>query len=234
MRQGGNARLQHFFHKMNVEQSPIEVRYASQMAAMYREGLRMRVEQVLAGIVSSDLPTPRYKSSPRNSDRSISREDVRESNHVQREVIFGHGAMGMTLTKNYKQGAFVSRLVSGGEAEKRGVCVGDVVVGVAGKRMVLYEEIMHMIPFMSRPLPILFERVASTKVSEEAANVSKEREIGTNESPSKPPHKIKTVARVRGAKKSQSESTNSDDELPNKRSPSRYAIRKRRHSKAPN
>eukprot|EP01034_Spumella_vulgaris_P038904 gene38904-48039_t len=66
--------------------------------------------------------------------------------------------MGMTLTKDYRDMAVVSKLMPGGPAQCSGVRVGDYIAGVSGKAMVNYDEIMHMIPCMNRPLTIRFNR----------------------------------------------------------------------------
>ena len=79
------------------------------------------------------------------------------------EVVFGSGAMGLTLTKDPHLGALVSRLVPGGAAETGGVLVGDIVAGLSsagmpGTYVRDYDEIMHMIPCLGRPINIQFLR----------------------------------------------------------------------------
>lgn len=64
----------------------------------------------------------------------------------------------MTLKKDESSRAIVARLVSDGAAQKKGVCVGDIVESIAGQSFLSYEELMDAILLLPRPVQIQFLR----------------------------------------------------------------------------
>lgn len=180
MRQGGNTQIMRFFQKIEIENSPIQTLYCTKAARHYRERLRDRVDKILSGEIKSERRV--VSSSPKRPAAIVPAKDASMClpTNIKNEflkVVFGEGAMGLTLTKDTKEMALVSKLIPGGEvfvdvfhtcmtshtikgaAQLNGVKIGDRIVGVAGKAMDNYEEIMHMIPCMNRPLEIQFSRI---------------------------------------------------------------------------
>lgn len=93
-----------------------------------------------------------------NTEPGTLNADKRKSSFEQYHVSFGEGPMGMTISKDFGGRALVSKLVTGGPAERSGVSIGDHISGVAKKRLDDYDEIMHMIPCLTRPIAIQFTR----------------------------------------------------------------------------
>jgi hypothetical protein len=170
MRQGGNAQLRDFFQKLQIDNSTVEVLYTTKAATHYREKLKERVDLVLSGAVSAEIPAHKKNTSNSTSDSHSGSVGTLSANNTSTSatssnenieyitVTFTTTSLGLTLTKDYRNHAAVTRLVPGGAANVEGVQVGDVVCGVAGKGIIDYDEIMHMIPYMSRPLEIKFKR----------------------------------------------------------------------------
>ncbi|CAB1104456.1 unnamed protein product [Ectocarpus sp. CCAP 1310/34] len=73
------------------------------------------------------------------------------------EVVFGPGGMGFTLMKDAVSRALVTRLAPGGMAFRLGVRTGDYLVGVDGRRLHDYDQLMLLLPRAPRPLRLLFE-----------------------------------------------------------------------------
>eukprot|EP00904_Undaria_pinnatifida_P004192 jgi/Undpi1/13774/HiC_scaffold_9.g03425.m1 len=73
------------------------------------------------------------------------------------EVVFGPGGMGFTLMKDAVSRALVTRLAPGGTAFRLGVRTGDYLVGVDGRRLHDYDQLMLLLPYAPRPLRLLFE-----------------------------------------------------------------------------
>lgn len=180
MRQSGNAQIREFFCKMQIENSPIETLYRSKAAAHYREKLKERAEKVLSGELSSEhvIQQKMKKSSAKNLAQNAINSNPKGVNpklpkkikskeeldqHEYFDVRFGDGPMGLTLTKDRNDYALISRIIPAGAAANVGVHVGDIVVGVAGKAVRDYDEIMHMIPCMARPLTLRIERVRESQ-----------------------------------------------------------------------
>jgi hypothetical protein len=78
---------------------------------------------------------------------------------------FGVGPIGMTLSRDEKGNACVQRLVSGGNAELNGVCMGDVIVTVAGKKLTEFEDVLQAIRQSPRPLLITVVRTHTANES---------------------------------------------------------------------
>jgi hypothetical protein len=123
----------------------------------------------MSGEIKSErrVMTSKHQSIKHRSTRSHSAiSDLVNSEHGSKlyptievyEVTFGPGTMGMTLSKDFSGRGLVSKLVPGGPAAENGVGIGDHITGIARKRVDDYEEIMHMIPCMHRPLVIQFSR----------------------------------------------------------------------------
>jgi len=172
MRQGGNEQIKRFFRKLEIENSPIKTLYTSKGANHYRERLKEKVGKIMSGEIKSESRITPHASRHRNTKSQSAIADLihgaktpqalngdkRKSSFEQYHVSFGEGPMGMTISKDFGGRALVSRLVSGGPAEKNGVSVGDHITGVAKKRLDDYDEIMHMIPCLTRPIDIQFTR----------------------------------------------------------------------------
>eukprot|EP00598_Pedospumella_elongata_P003571 CAMPEP_0184983596 /NCGR_PEP_ID=MMETSP1098-20130426/12731_1 /TAXON_ID=89044 /ORGANISM="Spumella elongata, Strain CCAP 955/1" /LENGTH=908 /DNA_ID=CAMNT_0027507431 /DNA_START=215 /DNA_END=2941 /DNA_ORIENTATION=- len=172
MRQGGNEQIKRFFRKLEIENSPIKTLYTSKGANHYRERLKEKVGKIMSGEIKSESRIIPHASRHRNTRSQSAIADLihgaktpqalngdkRKSSFEQYHVSFGDGPMGMTISKDFGGRALVSRLVSGGPAEKNGVTVGDHITGVAKKRLDDYDEIMHMIPCLTRPIDIQFTR----------------------------------------------------------------------------
>jgi len=168
MRQGGNTQIRDFFKRLQIENSPITTLYSTKGATHYRSKLKERVQKVLSGEISSDrknqMNTTTYATPTKTPTKTkeiankIDNKKVKES-IITQHIVFGPGSMGMTITKDYKGGAVVSKLVPQGAAQEKGVKLGDAVIGVAGKALQDFDEIMHMIPCMIRPLQLTFARV---------------------------------------------------------------------------
>ena len=165
MRQGGNNQIRRFFEKLEIENSPIQALYCTKGANHYRERLRERVDKIMSGEIKSERRVSSGspdKKTLKSDDDTVSKINSSPTTDIKSDVfkiLFGEGAMGMTLTKDSKERASVSKLVPAGPAQANGVKIGDYIIGVAGKSVNNYEEIMHMIPCMSRPLEIQFSRI---------------------------------------------------------------------------
>eukprot|EP01038_Epipyxis_sp_PR26KG_P007903 gene7903-10728_t len=173
MRQGGNDQIRKFFAKLEIENSPIQILYCTKGANHYRERLKERVDKIMSGEI---IPEKRiikksviHNSSGTNKKKSDNNNSLNETNFVAE---FDDGPMGMTLTKDGKDRASVSRLVPAGQAQAKDVKIGDFVVGIAGKTMNNYDEIMHMIPCMPRPVKIKFLRVLSSNNNTQKSSIS--------------------------------------------------------------
>ena len=177
MRQGGNEQIKKFFRKLEIENSPISTLYCSKGASHYRERLKEKVDKIMAGELKSE---PRHVHSRRNMGNAhhknarsqpalgdLMRNDPtlglnrRKPSIELFNVSFPEGPMGMTISKDFGGRALVSKVVPGGVAEASGVFIGDHIAGIARKRMDNYDEIMHMIPCMKRPILIQFSRQVS-------------------------------------------------------------------------
>jgi hypothetical protein len=166
VKQGGNDQIKRFFRKLEIENSPIQTLYCSKGANHYRERLKERVAKILSGEIKSE---PRHVTSHhihRTAKSQSAMGEVGRNDPSRRRrpsvqvysVSFNEGPMGMTISKDFGGRALVSRLVPCGPAETSGVAVGDHISGIARKRLDSYDEIMHMIPCMTRPLVIQFTR----------------------------------------------------------------------------
>lgn len=181
MKQGGNAQIRRFFHKLSIDNNPIQHLYCTKGAEHYREKLKERVDKIMSGeIVPEKRNTHRHAASPAIPTTSSSAKSSQSAAPVGNQFTakFGEGSMGMTLTKDFRESAVVSKLIPGGQAQQNNVKVGDFVIRIAGKTMSNYDEIMHMIPLMSRPLEISFNRIQA------AAKVSKPEPIQSSKSDS--------------------------------------------------
>jgi len=174
MRQGGNEQIKRFFRKLEIENSPVKTLYCSKGANHYRERLKEKVGKIMSGELKSESRVIPHSSRHRNtrsqsaiaelmlngakSEPGSLNAEKRKSSFEQYHVSFGEGPMGMTISKDFGGRALVSKLVTGGPAERSGVGIGDHISGVAKKRLDDYDEIMHMIPCLARPIAIQFTR----------------------------------------------------------------------------
>jgi hypothetical protein len=163
MKQGGNAQIRRFFKKLAIENSPLQTLYCTKAAEHYREKLRERVGKVLSGELVSEKRSHSEKAKLQHPASPLL--PVPPSKTITANVIyarFNAGPMGMTLTKDFREQAYVSKLLPGGQAQQQGIKLGDIVIAVAGKTMASYDEIMHMIPLMPRPLELNLTRVEAS------------------------------------------------------------------------
>lgn len=156
MKLGGNSRFHEQLGKSGIGGDiSIAALYLSVEAESYRSRLKNAVANSTIEIIEdllggTSLSPYRYNSKHYGT-------------HL--DVTFMEGPMGMSISKDHNGRACVSRLVSNGGAETKGVRVGDVVEMVGGKRMGGYDQIMRMIPMLPRPLSIVFFR--GTDISEQ-------------------------------------------------------------------
>jgi hypothetical protein len=149
MKHGGNSRFHEQLGKAGFGgNTAISALYLSTEAEAYRSHLKDIVANSTLANIEDTLNM--------TSLSSYSVSSKRHGTHL--DVTFIDGPMGMSISKDHNGRAFVSRLVSNGAAETKGVQVGDVIEVVAGKRMGGYDQIMHMIPMMPRPLILMFFR----------------------------------------------------------------------------
>jgi hypothetical protein len=177
MIQGGNRQLRQYFERLRIENSPIDILYKTKAAAHYRLKLKERVSSIFAGDLS--LALKKSPIEPMEQLISSEPEENQKSSSVF-NVSFPVGQMGMTLTKHSSGFAYVTRVVDGGIASIRGVCVDDLVIGLAGKKVNSYEEVMELIPFLPRPLKISFSRNSTSLVK-----LLKKKERFKDQKPSK-------------------------------------------------
>lgn len=171
MRQGGNDQIRDFFRKLEIHNSPISTLYNTKGASHYRDRLKDRVDRVLRGEIPAQRVTKAIAPSKAKSDSSIASDCNKFVAAKLKDTIeyysckFLEGPMGMTIMKDFKGCAVITKLVPGGAANIHGVRIGDLIVGVAGKMMDDYDEIMHMIPCMGRPLQLTFSRVVPVAIT---------------------------------------------------------------------
>jgi hypothetical protein len=172
MRQGGNGQIRDFFKKMKIENSPLTTLYSTNAATHYRKKLKELVDSGMSSSTSRRTPITFPKETTEPSPQSSTSKTAAPPSPPPEKVVaelyevtFGEGPMGLTLTQDFKGGAIVSRLVPGGTAERHSVHTGDHVVGVVGKSITEYDEVMHMILCMSRPLRLTFARMKSVTVA---------------------------------------------------------------------
>lgn len=192
MRQGGNEQIKRFFRKLEIENSPIKTLYCSKGANHYRERLKEKVGKIMSGELKSESRVLSKSNHHRNTKSQSAISDLMSSESGQKRrpsiyfynVSFADGPMGMTISKDFGGRALVSKLVTGGAAECCGVRIGDHISGIAKKRVDDYDEIMHMIPCMTRPILIQFSRrtmghhaPGTTTVNVEFASPGKNRSL---------------------------------------------------------
>jgi hypothetical protein len=159
IRHGGNGQIRDFFKKLKIENSPINVLYTTKAASLYRERLKTKVEKILSGEVVADSPKTLSSSHSMEQMHPATTSPKTEKLFTY-ECEFDKGPMGITLTKDFRGEACISKLVPGGAGAKKGVQLNDVVVGVMGKNIEDYDEVMHMILCMERPIRLTFKRIA--------------------------------------------------------------------------
>jgi C-terminal processing protease CtpA/Prc len=161
MRQGGNDQIRDFFRKLEIHNSPISTLYSTKGASHYREKLKERVEKIMKGeIPSARNTTKAFTPTIKEISSTIKTVSGNKKEKIENfTATFAEGPMGMTITKDFKGSAVISKLVPGGQGNIAGILVGDCIVGVAGKILSDYDEIMHMIPYMKRPVQLTVTRV---------------------------------------------------------------------------
>lgn len=78
--------------------------------------------------------------------------------NISFEFTFWDGPIGMTLEKDQLSRAKVARVLHGGSAHTKGVCVGDMIESISGRVCKDYEELMDNILLLPRPVQIKFVR----------------------------------------------------------------------------
>jgi len=166
MLNGGNRKLHEYFEKFNIKKTATEIFYQTKESFSYREKLK---EIVCFNILDNTL-----SGSP-NVSRNVSRknltvEDDNSLNEIRKisngninqnlsiSAVFGDGPLGMTLSETAEGNAYVSKVIKGGNAERNGILIGDLVCKVEGTSVTNFDEIMDSIPFIQRPLHIDFNR----------------------------------------------------------------------------
>ena len=158
MKCGGNSRFHELIGKSSFggsSQGEISTLYQSTEAESYRLNLKEKVSCALVEIEEG------FQESPSKDLLILDVADnSEESNQTDTnwEVTFLDGPMGMSISKDHSGRAYISRLVPNGPAESKGLCIGDIIEVVAGKPMTDYDQIMHMIQLMPRPLQLTFVR----------------------------------------------------------------------------
>jgi len=76
------------------------------------------------------------------------------------DVVFGEGRLGFTLLKAKDGSGVVCRVQTGSTAASMGVQSGDVLISVNKRRMSSYDEIMSLLPTISRPVLVTFMKSA--------------------------------------------------------------------------
>lgn len=151
LKQGGNGQIRRYFERTELKDKSISELYCSDAAETYRQILSEKVDNIMKGSGGS------RKFSQSKGPSSMITRSVSSSSGAY-SVTFGEGTMGMTLTKDRKDVAIVSRLVADGVAETSGVIIGDIVIGVNDKIIQHYDLIMHEISSSPRPVCIRFNR----------------------------------------------------------------------------
>ena len=157
LRQGGNQSIRDYFTLMGVNKEKVSIveLYRSEAALHYRERLRERVDHILSQAVRTPSKTP-------NSFREFHRvhsglKRMKSSELIS--VIFDESLLGFRLSKRHNNSAVVSRVTSGGSAEKNGVMVGDAVWGVGDQVIDDYDTLLRLVTEnTARPLRIYFYR----------------------------------------------------------------------------
>lgn len=73
-------------------------------------------------------------------------------------VVFDGSPLGLTVCPSSDGGAKVARLISGGRAETKGVCVGDILVAINQTPINSCEEALDSIPRHPYPLSMCFKK----------------------------------------------------------------------------
>ena len=162
MKHGGNSRFHDCLGKVGGGDASQSDLYLSPAAETFRRCLK---EIVTTSILNRTNKTTVPGSASEGGG-------LVSSPSIHRDVTFTDGPMGMSISRDHSGRAVVSRLVTHGPAEMKGVQVGDVVEGVGGKSMENYDQIMHVIPRIPRPLQITFGRQLSSSNSTTAARAS--------------------------------------------------------------
>lgn len=159
MKYGGNGQIHDYFKKLNLENSSIEVLYLTKGVALYREKLKERVEKILSGEITVEIARPFTSHPSMDFSHDKTTPQISTDKAIYHEAIFDTGPMGITLTKDYKGRAMVSKIVPGGAGALKGVQINDNVIGIMGKAISEYDEVMHMILCMERPIRLTFSRI---------------------------------------------------------------------------
>jgi C-terminal processing protease CtpA/Prc len=150
-----------------VNHLPLELRYESEAAEIFRSRLREKVRQKV-----SNNPTALISEEQSPTAHS-------PSEHLIFEFTFWEGPIGLTLMKDEDSRAVVARLVTNGPAQQKGVCIGDRIESIAGQSFLSYEELMDLILLLPRPVQINFLRPpsASSDLVEQPTTPEEESEL---------------------------------------------------------
>lgn len=184
---GGNGQILDYFKRLNVENLAINHLYLTKAASHYRQRLKERVEKIMTGEIIPEIPKfdNLNLSNPASIDDADSNSTKQQSlkskeTILYHDCIFDKGKMGLTLAKDYKGSATVIKIIPGGSADKNGVQMNDTVIGIMGKAMDEYDEVMHMITCMERPIKIRFSRVMKNSQSSYNVLVSSSTSMKNN------------------------------------------------------
>ena len=153
MLEGGNEQLQKYFEVLKIEKAPIEKLYLLRASGHYREKLKEKVcfAQLDKGLIETPLSKEKKTASP--SSRASGPSHYK---HICAD--FSEGPLGLTLSASNDSRAVVSKVVSGSHADRTGILPGDIVVRIAGKAAINYDDIMDSLPFYARPMRVDFAR----------------------------------------------------------------------------
>ena len=165
MKYGGNGRIREYFKAKKIEKYPINVLYMKDSVELYRCRLKEHVEFIMSKSsnnienIDTEIETELIASSCKTTSDSPISPIESKSNCIYHEYVFDEGPMGFTLTKNHNSLAIVSKLIPSGVADRKGILIGDSIIGIMGKSMIDYDDIMRNIVRLERPIKIRFSRI---------------------------------------------------------------------------
>jgi len=106
---------------------------------------------------------------------SIPTKDTTSGNHFR--VTFNEPPLGLTLTKSFNGRAEVTKVTVEGAAAREGIKVGDVVLGVHGRWMLGYDEVMSEIASKGYPITLTLRRGLLEELARRSSGVAKESKV---------------------------------------------------------
>ena len=190
MRLGSNFQMQEFFRRQRISNTDIRVRYQSKAAAVYRVTLAEAVEKGWQGdwqqrphpqqqqqgpqrLRRERQKTASLASPPRRSMVGASngsaiagkgeRDAGEEAASLYEVRVEGSESIGVSIQKHARTGrARVYRVATSGPAHRAGVQAGDELVGLDGRVLDDYDDIMALLPNVARPFRLVFRRLGAS------------------------------------------------------------------------